>query len=118
AGLSQAIPKMVQGKDFSALVTNPDADQIEPEAALVMGYKYRGVYTGKYTFVVEEKQEKIQSIFCYDNEKDPYQLTKLSQADMGEDLENKLKTKLVDLLIETEDVWVDKKVGANYLVYQ
>ncbi|MEM9984917.1 MAG: sulfatase-like hydrolase/transferase, partial [Bacteroidota bacterium] len=117
SGLAEAIPEEVQGADFSELVLNPDSKQAKPEAALIMGYKYRGVYTGRYTFVVEEKKKQVKNIYCYDNQKDPYQLNRMSPKDMGRRLEKEMKATLVDLLVETKDRWVNEKVATDYLTY-
>ncbi|MEM6643300.1 MAG: sulfatase [Bacteroidota bacterium] len=117
AGLEKSIPSSVQGSDFSNLVLNPQSNEPKPEAALIMGYRYRGLFTGKYTFVVEEKKGEITKKYCYDNENDPYQLNKIDTKSLDGSLEKYFKTKLVDLLKETGDKWVAKKVGSNYLAY-
>ncbi|TRX49034.1 sulfatase [Fulvivirga sp. M361] len=117
AGLEDKIPDGVQGTNFSALIRDTESNQKKPEAALIMGYTYRGVYTGKYTFVVEEKKGEIDNIFCYDNEKDPFQLNKIKPEELGKKKERELKTHLARLLKETQDSWVSKGIGSNYLKY-
>lgn len=117
AGLEDKIPNEVQGTNFSELVIDAKSNQEKPGAALIMGYRYRGVYTGKHTFVVEEKKGKIDNIFCYDNENDPFQLNKIKPGELGKKKERELKGHLVRLLKETQDSWVKKEIGANYLSY-
>ncbi len=117
SGLGEAIPDEVQGDDFSELILNPDSKQAGPEAALIMGYNYRGVYNGRYTFVVEEKKKQVKNVFCYDNQKDPYQLNRLSTKEMGRRLEREMKTMLVDLLVASKDRWVKQQIGSDYLTY-
>ena len=117
AGLEDKIPNEVQGTNFSELVIDAKSNQEKPGAALIMGYRYRGVYTGKHTFVVEEKKGKIDNIFCYDNENDPFQLNKIKPGELGKKKERDLKGHLVRLLKETQDSWVKKEIGANYLSY-
>ncbi len=116
-GLDEKIPNEVQGKDFSELVLDPHSNHKKPKAALIMGYDYRGLYTGKYTFVVTAKKDVIENTFLYDNEKDPYQLNRINPREIDEKIEKKLKDQLVNLLKETRDIWVTKQIASDYLNY-
>ncbi|REE01149.1 sulfatase family protein [Marinoscillum furvescens] len=117
AGLENKIPESVQGEDFSDLVVSAQETNPKPEAALIMSYKYRGVFTGRYTFVVEEKGGKAKNVFCYDNEKDPYQLERIAPEQLDKELLKDLKTKLADLLVTTNDSWVERGIAKEYLNY-
>lgn len=118
AGYSSAIPEDVQGSDFSDLVLDENSVASKPKGALIIGYNYRGLYTGNYTFVVQAKANSMTKAYCYDNQADPYQMNPISSEELSKIQELMFKAHLVELLKETEDEWVDKQVAGNYLKYQ
>ncbi|MFC1762305.1 sulfatase [Planctomycetota bacterium] len=117
AGLETKIPEAVQGTNYSSLLWDPDSTAVT-RAGSALYYKNhsRGLYTGKYMFVVNEEEGKFKDAFCYDNEKDPYQLTKLSVNDMNPRTVKGLKTELLRLLQETEDSWFQKGICREFLL--
>ncbi|MDD2799570.1 MAG: sulfatase [Bacteroidales bacterium] len=118
AGLESKIPAEVQGRDFSTLLLNPKSSKVaKPTCALYIGVHARGLFTEKYTFVVEEEKGKFADAFAYDNKKDPYQLTKIPASKMDSNTLNSLKSELSKQLKLTEDKWAAKKICNSYLSY-
>ena len=115
SGMSDLIPAEVQGKNFASVLTDPGSDDVEePEAALFINLHARGVYTGKYMFVVEEKDNVLSNAFYYDNEKDPEQLHRMGLDQMDEELLTSLKDQLLWLLRDTEDNWISDGVCREF----
>ena len=116
AGFPEKIPQEVQGKDFSATLLEPSNKNFErPKSALFINPNSRGVYTGKYMFVVQEKDGKLENAFCYDNENDPYQLNRIGAEEMDENIVKELKNELFALLSETEDRWYSEGICKEFL---
>lgn len=116
AGLDEKIPDEVQGTNYSEIIKNGASSQIKkPSSVLFMRPKSRGVYTGKFTFVVEEENNETREVYAYQNEIDPYQLNKIPFADLVNG--NDLKAELVRLLKETNDRWYQQSVCADFLDY-
>lgn len=125
AGLNKAIPKAVEGTDFSSLVLNPSTSTVKkPEAVLIMLGNSRGVHTNKYTLCVEEnakpwdkeKGEVISKAYFYDNEKDPYQLKKIKVTEQPV-VSQKLLVQLGSLLKKTNDPWFKEKKYSTIIPY-
>jgi arylsulfatase A-like enzyme len=117
AGLEDKIPGEVQGNDYSANLYQKSSGINEKSgSALYINAKSRGIYTGKYMFVVEEKSGKVSKSYGYDNARDPYQLNKIP----FENLQNGevLKKQLAQLLKETNDSWFQKKICNDFLLYE
>lgn len=116
AGLHEMIPHKVQATDYSRLLLHPnDTNKDEPASALFIHSKARGVYTGKYMFIVNEKDGKMESAFCYDNKKDPYQLNKIPFNDMEINTKESLKNELNTQLKNTNDAWYQKGICVDFL---
>jgi arylsulfatase A-like enzyme len=115
SGMADLIPGEVQGKNYSSLLTRPDSDLVEePEAALFLNLHARGVYTGKYMFVVEEKGNVFSQAFLYDNEADPDQMNRISLDQIDKNLLTSLKSELYSLLTETEDNWITEGICRDF----
>jgi len=116
-GLGDSIPKAVQGKNYSSIFKDPGSTEIDrPKNALFLNQSSRGVYTGKYMFVVEAKNNgQFKGAYCYDNKKDPYQMNKIPVEDIKEI--EKLKADLTQLLISTNDEWYEKRICSDFLKY-
>ncbi|MFY0605109.1 MAG: sulfatase [Cyclobacteriaceae bacterium] len=117
AGLEEKIPSTVQGQNFSKILTDQESEVQKPESVLYINSKVRGVYSGDYTFIVENRKGSNVEVFYYDNVKDPFQMDKKDVASMPEGLEEKMKTKLVSMLKQTDDDWYKKKRASSYLKY-
>lgn len=116
AGLKDLIPTEVQGKDYSSLLLYPTKSKVlKPTSALFINSNSRGVYTGDYTFVVEEKNNTFAEAYLYDNNKDPYQLVKVTAAQMNKEQLKKMKKDLIKLLKETNDSWYQNDICMNFL---
>jgi arylsulfatase A-like enzyme len=111
-GLSSIeIPKTVEGKDFSNVVTGVSAG--DNEAALITcpapfgqwqrkkhgGREYRGVRTRRYTYV----RDLTGPWLLYDNVRDPYQLHNLCNNPDEADLRRRLDEMLTHKLKRTKD---------------
>lgn len=119
AGLEQEIPDEVQGTNYAEFLKDPESTAIdEPGSALYIGPESRGVYTGKYTFVVAQKEDGTPDAYCYDNESDPYQMQKIDYSDLDQTVGEALKTELAVLLETTNDKWFQEKVLAEFLPFQ
>ena len=115
AGLQGDIPDAVQGTDYSSLLTHPQNEAVErPTSALFLQHAGRGVYTGRYTFVVQEESGQFKDAFCYDNQADPYQLQRIPVDEMEESMARELKTALYGLLKATNDRWYREGVCAKF----
>lgn len=116
AGLKEQIPAEVQGVDYSGLLLDEENQSVQkPTGALFLQTAARGIYTGKYMFVVHEKEGKFESAFCYDNEKDPYQLNRIPFEEMEVTTRERLKKELYALLKQTNDRWYQEGVCAVFL---
>ena len=117
-GLDSKIPTSVQGKNYKSFVSNPTSSSAKkPKSALYIGYHARGVYTGRYTFVVNEEKGKLADVFLWDNVKDPYQLNKIPESKIEPKLLHSLKSELISLLKSTEDKWYTQKMFNKYFNY-
>jgi arylsulfatase A-like enzyme len=111
-GLSSIeIPKTVEGKDFSNVVTGVSAG--DNEAALITcpapfgqwqrkkhgGREYRGIRTRRYTHV----RDLTGPWLLYDNMRDPYQLHNLCNDPDKADLQRRLDDLLTQKLDQTKD---------------
>ena len=114
-----AIPKTVQGSDFSAVLTGKSP--AFENAALICcpapfgqwtrargGREYRGVRTRRYTYVRDLKGPWL----LYDNELDPYQLNNLCGKPEHAALQASLESLLSTKLKETEDEFLS---GWDYI---
>lgn len=114
-----AIPKTVEGTDFSGVLTGEKAP--DNDAALICciapfgewtrpqgGKEYRGLRTRRYTYV----RDLTGPWLLYDNQADPYQLTNLvNKADQA-DLQKKLDAQLAQMLAARKDKFL---TGPEYI---
>ncbi len=118
AGMENKIPAEVQGKNQAGILKNPDAKSTDqPKSALYINMESRGVYTGKYMFVVTENTGILTEVYCYDNEKDPYQMNKIPFEDLKTETGEQLKMELTELLKNTNDKWYQEKICSDFLSY-
>lgn len=118
AGMEGKIPDEVQGRNYARILTDPGSYLIEkPGSALFINMKSRGVYTGKYMFVVTENEGGPPEAFCYDNEKDPYQMNKISLENLDTQTGEYLKKELAALLKNTNDKWYQEGMCSDFLSY-
>ena len=116
AGLEDQIPAEVQGNNFSKIIHSEELSDIKkPGSALFIGPKSRGIYTGKYTFVVKAENKTPSEVYAYDNSRDPYQLNKIPFEYVPGG--NRLKLELTRLLKETNDSWYQEKVCADFFSF-
>ncbi|WP_020533097.1 sulfatase family protein [Flexithrix dorotheae] len=118
AGMEDKIPDEVQGKNYASILKKSSGDDLEkPASALFMNGNSRGVYTGKYMFVVNQKDGKADEVFCYDNEADPNQLNRIPFEKIEASVGKKLIKELEFLLKQTDDKWYQDKVCGEFLDY-
>jgi arylsulfatase A-like enzyme len=118
AGMEDKIPMEVQGKNYAGILLGPGNDsQIKPVSALFINMNSRGVYTGRYMFVVSEKVNGPPEVYCYDNERDPYQVNKISFKNLDTQTGEYLKRELTALLKNTNDKWYQEKTCSDFLSY-
>jgi arylsulfatase A-like enzyme len=118
AEMEDKIPVEVQGKNYAGILKDPDAVPMDkPGSALFINLKSRGVYTGKYMFVVTENTGILTEVYCYDNEKDPYQMNKIPYEDLDTQTGEQLKMELTELLKNTNDKWYQEKICSDFLSY-
>lgn len=116
AGLGNSIPAEVQGRDFSDILLNPGTTITrKPGSALFINPDTRGVYTGDYMFIVREEDGTAIESYCYDNNADPCQMSRIPFAEMDPDLRENLRKELRDLLIDTKDRWYQEKICTVFL---
>jgi len=118
AGLETQIPAEVEGTNYARLLVSPEAQVQKPKSALYLaGQGGRGVYTGRYTLSVSRDREtNTFDSFIYDNEKDPYQKTKIPLAKRPKVSEELLK-ELAQWLKKTNDPWYQKKMAQSLIPY-
>lgn len=114
SGLEAMIPQEVQGNNFAPILLDPTDGFTRSEGALFINANSRGLYTGKYMFVVEAADGKLGQVYCYDNENDPYQQDPLSAEDMDQEVHAELRAALYALLVETEDSWYTQGICKDY----
>jgi len=112
------IPHTVEGSDYSAIIKEKHRDR--DNAVLIMcpspfgewirpaGREYRGVRTGRYTFVRDLKGPWL----LYDNQTDPYQMSNLVGKPEYAELEKELDSQLQQLLHRTHDEFLP---GQKYI---
>ena len=125
AGMSNKIPKQVEGNNFSTLLLNKTTKKIpQPEAVLIMLGNSRGVHTKRYTLTVTENKKeweskvatKVDATFIYDNLKDPYQLHEMSLEELPE-VSKQLLSELGTLLKKYNDPWYQKRKYSQVIPY-
>ena len=118
AGLPDRIPGEVQGRNYAPVLIDPGTSQpARPETALFINMRSRGIFTGKYMFVVTEKEGSPEEVFCYDNEKDPGQMNKIPMEHLDPSTAERLATGLAELLKNTNDKWYLEKTCSEILPY-
>ncbi|WP_282080413.1 sulfatase family protein [Aquimarina algiphila] len=125
AGISNQIPKKVEGTDFSSLLTDKENSTVKkPKAVLLMLGNSRGVLTDRYSLCLRENKKqwdkkeatKVAEAFIYDNLEDPYQLNKIDIKDKPK-LAGELLVELSKLLKKTNDPWFQEKRYKNIIPY-
>ena len=118
AGMEDKIPMEVQGKNYAGILQGPANDShSKPASALFINMNSRGVYTGKYMFVVSENTSGPTEVYCYDNERDPYQINKISFENLDTQTGKYLKHELATLLKNTNDKWYQEQICSDFLSY-
>jgi len=109
-GMGDKIPEEVEGKDYSGIFRGENVER--PEAALYFfakpedeKEKRRGVKTHTHTYVVTYDNKGEKAYFLYDDKNDPYQMENV--YGQNADLEQKLSELLKDILVRTNDPFVD-----------
>ncbi|MEG2573940.1 MAG: sulfatase [Bacteroides sp.] len=134
-GLKDSIPNTVQGKDYSSLFLDIQADDVQrPTAALyiqnVDGKKNenslvetyfpssRGIKTAKYTLAlyIDKETKKLKKSLLFDDENDPYQMNNLPLKENQKVL-NQLCSQLGDLLKGIDDPWYEEKILSDIIPY-
>ena len=114
-----AIPKTVEGTDFSGVLTGAKAP--DNDAALICciapfgewtrpqgGKEYRGLRTRRYTYV----RDLTGPWLLYDNQADPHQLTNLANRTDHADLQKTLDAQLTKMLAARKDKFL---TGQEYI---
>ena len=114
SGIEQLIPEGVQGKNYASILLDNESTVKRPNLALFINPNSRGIYTGKYMFVVSEKDGEFETAFCYDNEQDPYQMNRILASEMDQNLLKILKSDLHALLATTEDRWYAEGICEDF----
>ncbi len=134
SGLTDYIPRNLQGKNYAPLFFDKDCSLIErPTCALyirnvegkknevgdVVSYfpEARGIKTEKYTlaFYINKKNELMKT-FLFDDEKDPYQLNNLP-IEENRDIVKGLCVELGAELKKIDDPWYIQKVLTDLIKY-
>lgn len=125
AGLQEKIPAEVEGIDFSQTLVNPSLKNAKkPEGVLIMLGNSRGILTDRYTLCLKEdkkpweakKAKKLDMLYLYDIEEDPYQLNKIP-LDEKPEVAQKLLALLGKELKRTNDPWYQEKKYADLIDY-
>lgn len=112
--MEHLIPAEVQGKNYSSILMDQGAVTEKPRSALYINPNSRGIYTGRYMFVVREKDGKLERAFAYDNENDPGQMHQIAADELPTELLSMFKADLYKLLEETGDSWITNGVCAEF----
>lgn len=133
AGLSNSIPQSVQGRDYSYLFADANAQVKRPGAALylqnvdgsklpdgtVQDYfpKARGIKTSHYTlaFYIDRNSRLVKTLF-YDDWTDPYQMKMLSVEERKKDY-RRLCRELGRMLREIDDPWYRQRILSDIIKY-
>lgn len=109
-GLQKQIPKEVQSFNLSSVLLSEKED-----ACIVQPYYYidpsnqstgsRGLRTATHTFIVHTTNGKVDDIFLFDRESDPYQMDNI--AEYHPQLVKRLKDRLKKWLKKTEDPFLN-----------
>ncbi len=125
AGLSNKIPKDVEGNNFASLLKGIKSTNVtNPASSLIMLANARGVYTGRYTLCVRDNkkgasknaEKSADVVFLYDNVMDPYQLNKINIEQMPDIFKN-LLGQLGELLKKYNDPWYQNKKYSDIIHY-
>jgi len=125
AGLEDKTPSTVKGLNLSESIKNPDNNAEQHKSVLLMLGNARGIETNRYTLVLKENipkadskkiATKIEEMYYYDNQEDPYQNTKL-QLNPNSDLSNFLLTELAKKLKLADDPWYKGRRYSNIIPY-
>jgi arylsulfatase A-like enzyme len=114
SNMEHLIPDEVQGKNHSSILMDQETATEKPQEALFINPNSRGIYTGKYMFVVREKDGNMERAFAYDNENDPAQMHQIAADELPTELLSMFKADLYKLLEETEDSWFTNGVCAEF----
>jgi len=99
-GMKEAIPTQVEGTDYSAAFLGKELKR--PKTTFYMrcndGDLARGVRTGRYTFIIEEKGKGKFNKLLFDNEKDKYQMNNIAED----------KPEIVSELAKELNAWLEK----------
>lgn len=132
AGLSERIPKSVQGRDLSPVLRG-ETEELRPRAALYMrnlngardadslvsGFfaQSRGVKTARYTFELDvDRSGRLEKMLLFDDVADPYQMNPLAAEDHPA-LVAELGRELGRLLREAGDVWYRDRILDGLVCY-
>jgi hypothetical protein len=68
-------------------------------------------------FVVTEQEGSVAEVFCYDNDRDPYQMNRIPLANLEPQTGERLIKGLADLLKNTNDKWYQERICSDILPY-
>lgn len=134
AGVEKFVPSDVQGKNYAELFFDANSLMKRPTGALYMkngfgkknqkgenlGYSVvaRGIKTAKYTLAFTvTKENKINKMFFFDDEKDPYQLNCLPLKG-NEKIVKELGKELGRQLKAIDDPWYKEKILKDLISYK
>ncbi|MCY4217266.1 MAG: sulfatase [Flavobacteriaceae bacterium] len=110
-GLEKAIPKEVEGTDYSQILFGQDMKR--PESQLYFGSEpsdpssgKRGFRDDQHTFAVVKNEDGSKSYYLYNDQQDPYQLENIWGRDQQIDQEVSLK--LTEILAKRNDPWLEE----------
>ena len=134
AGLADAIPATVQGRNYAPLFFDEKADIVRPTGALYIqnmdGEKdaegkvqtyfpsARGFKSAKYTLAlyIDRKDHKLTGSLLFDDENDPYQLNNLPLEEHPE-VVKELCAEMGKVLKEIEDPWYLEGILKDMIPY-
>lgn len=116
AGLGEAIPPSVQGRNFAGNLTG-SGDTAAPNLhSLIIVPESRGVDAGRYTLIVDGTNAQAGRVFLFDNFRDPYQLDPIAREALPNESAALLQD-LAHLLVDTEDSWAAERRHADLIPY-
>jgi arylsulfatase A-like enzyme len=115
-GLTDRIPKTVEGRDYSReLLTGDWSKHPKPASALFLGYnnRFKGVRSDRYSFQIDQDGHQL----VFDNERDPYQLKPLGLPDIPKADADFLLGELGRWLKKSNDPWWRERKFAELIQY-
>ena len=123
AQLKEAIPKKLDGTDYSDIIINGISSGTKrPLSTLYIHhyneYQMKGVRTERYTFVIKRDNDgSFKNYVLFDNLNDPYQMNKLEYDDIDKNDLIFLKKELGYWLKKSRDDWYIDRVFEDFIIY-